>query len=107
RRPPLRPPARVARRWPHPVRLGYLQFQHPRLEEVLVSLWQEGIREITVVPAFLSSGTHVWEDIPGILRAMRQNYPGLRLFLTAPLGYDPRLVEVLLDRVRGERKEVQ
>ncbi|MEN3186063.1 MAG: CbiX/SirB N-terminal domain-containing protein [Atribacterota bacterium] len=97
----------VASQLPYPVRLAYLQFQHPGLEEVIASLWQEGIRKVTVVPAFLSSGTHVVEDIPAILQTMLRQYPDVRFFLTEPLGYDPRLVAILLDRIQGERKEIQ
>ncbi|MEN3203271.1 MAG: CbiX/SirB N-terminal domain-containing protein [Atribacterota bacterium] len=97
----------VASQVPYHVRLGYLQLQHPRLEEVIASLWQEGIRKIVVVPAFLSYGAHVVEDIPAILQAMVHRYPGVEFFLAEPLGYDPRLAAVLLDRVQGKKRAIR
>lgn len=97
----------LASQLPYPVRLGYLQFQRPCLEEVIVSLRQEGIRKIVVVPAFLSYGAHVVEDIPAILQTMAHRYPDVELFLAEPLGYDPRLAAVLLDRIQGKKRAMR
>lgn len=97
----------IAARIPYPVYLAYLQFQRPTLEEVVEKLREEGIGEITVLPAFLSAGVHVLQDIPETLQAIRRRYPELRLFLASPLGYDPRLVDILLERLRGEVWEVE
>lgn len=96
----------VARRVSCPVHLAYLQFQHPSLPEVIARLKQEGIYTITVVPAFLALGVHVLQDIPEILQEMHRQYPELRFFLAPPLGYDPRLADIIMDRIREEPKEV-
>ena len=96
----------VARKVSFPVALGYLQFQHPSVEEAIADLFQRGIRSLTVVPAFLSWGTHVTEDLPRLLQTMRKRYPEMRLFLAEPLGYDERLAEILLTRASSALQEV-
>jgi len=96
----------VAHRVSFPVALGYLQFQRPSVEEAIAELFHRGIRSLVVVPAFLSWGTHVTEDLPRLLQMMKKQYPGMRLFLAEPLGYDERLADILLVRASRNLQEV-
>ncbi len=81
--------ARVARRRPGlDVRLAYVDVQEPRVAEVVGEL----DRPAVVVPLLLTTGYHVRVDIADAVR-------GTAAVATPPLGYDPRLVEVLGDRI--------
>ncbi len=73
--------ANVAARLPEvEVRLGFIELSDPLLIDVL-----PGLDDPVVVPLLLSRGTHVFRDLPAEA--------------AAPLGPDPVLTEVLLDRI--------
>lgn len=84
--------------------VAYVQFQRPTIEEAVRALAGSGAREILAVPFFLFEGVHVKCDIPHQLRKAGSEYPGLRILLTRPLGYDEKLAEVVLDRISGEKE---
>ncbi|MDQ1632029.1 MAG: hypothetical protein QOC80_2001 [Frankiaceae bacterium] len=73
--------ANVAARLPDvDVRLGFIELSDPLLTDVLPHL-----DDPVVVPLLLSRGTHVFRDLPAEA--------------AAPLGPDPVLTQVLLDRI--------
>ena len=76
--------AAVARRHRSPVRLAYLDVQHPTLAEAVAALPEPSV----VVPLLLSPGYHCSIDIPRTLA-------GTRHVVAPPLGPDPVLVECL------------
>lgn len=82
------------------VRLAYAGVARPQLADVLGEL--DG--PVVVVPAFLAAGFHVRVDVPGQLAALGRD----DVVLAEPLGPDPVLVDVALQRLReagwgGER----
>lgn len=82
---------------------AFLQFTSPGLEEALEKQVQGGVKDITVVPVFLFNGIHLVEDIPEILQKERSRYPGVTVRMTLPLGADPRIGEIIQDRVKAAR----
>lgn len=83
--------ADVARRRPDlDVRLAFVDVQRPRLHDLMARL---GGRSV-VVPLLLSSGYHVRVDIADAVA-------GVDAVATAPVGPDPRLVELLAARIRA------
>lgn len=79
---------------------AYLQFRPINLEAGICRLMEQGADDIKVVPYFLFEGVHIKEDIPAELARIQEKYPSLRLTLGATLGADPRLAQVLADRIR-------
>ncbi len=81
------------------VRLAYAGVARPQLADVLPRM----SGPVVVVPAFLAAGFHVRVDVPGQLAAIGRD----DVTLAEPLGPDPALVDVALDRLRaagwGER----
>jgi sirohydrochlorin ferrochelatase len=82
------------------VRLAYAGVARPQLADVLPQL----PGPVVVVPAFLAYGYHVRVDVPGQLAAIGRD----DVRLAEPLGPDPGLVDVALERLRvagwdGER----
>ncbi len=80
-------------------------------------------RHVIVVPFFISEGLHVAEDLPVLLgesgqavrRRLRQGRPtwpnpgerdGKQVWLTPSVGTEPRLAEVIVERVREAAREV-
>ena len=84
--------AQVAGALPHAeVRCAYVDVQHPRVAEAVAA--QDVGRVVVVVPLLLSRGYHVQQDVGRAVAAR----PGT--VVAAPLGPDPALVPVLLDRI--------
>ncbi|SHF07333.1 sirohydrochlorin cobaltochelatase [Caldanaerobius fijiensis DSM 17918] len=78
--------------------VAFLQFNHPDIHEAIKKIVDDGIKRIITVPFFLFEGNHVQEDIPREFeKAMKQYHVDIRM--TKPIGYDDRLVEILMDRI--------
>lgn len=76
------------------VRLAYAGVARPSLADVLPAL--DGTRGVVVVPCFLAAGFHVRVDVPGQLAAIGRD----DVVLAEPLGPDPALLDVALERLR-------
>lgn len=75
------------------IRVGYVDVLGPSVSSVL----SEVDGPVTLVPLFLASGYHVRVDIPAsVAGAGRRD-----ITVTAPLGPDPALIDVALDRLRA------
>jgi sirohydrochlorin cobaltochelatase len=92
------------------VRVGYMKHHRPNLVEAVQSLIDEGFKRIVVVPLFIVPGLHVRDDIPILLGKKpgevpefgysRVNAPSdVEIIYAEAIGADPRLAEVVLDRV--------
>jgi len=77
------------------VRCAYLELNAPDLIAATAELVVDGAQQITVVPMFLGTGRHAREDLPAIVEQLRQAHPDVALVLQAPVGEDPRVVELL------------
>ncbi|MEY2847533.1 MAG: hypothetical protein RI885_198 [Actinomycetota bacterium] len=73
--------------------LGFVDVQHPDADETLAEL-PPG-QAATVVPLLLSAGYHVHVDLTDSVRAQTDR----PVTLAAALGPDPRLVDLLLERL--------
>lgn len=82
------------------VEYASLQLSKPTLDEVVQTLVTGGMDEIRVVPFLIATGVHVKTDIPEELAALKEKYPGVEMKLGRPLGADPRLAEIVVDRVK-------
>ena len=58
-----------------------------------------GVTEVFVHLHFLGAGFHVRESIPALVEGVRSRHPSLTIELSAPLGDDPRLVEIVVGRL--------
>ena len=55
---------------------------------------------------FLVAGYHVRESIPEGIEVARQRHPKILITTTAPLGEDPRLVEIVVERMDAQLEGV-
>jgi sirohydrochlorin ferrochelatase len=77
-----------------------LQFNQPDLPAAVARIIQRGAEKVVVVPLFLYMGLHMQRDIPEILAAEKNRYPGVEISLAEHIGADPRLLNIIMDRVR-------
>lgn len=79
---------------------AYMEFCDVNLAKGLDKLVKQGADNIVVVPYFLFSGIHIREDIPHEIEEYLSVHPGIKVTLGHTLGADPRIAEVLCDRVQ-------
>lgn len=78
---------------------AFLQFSETNLEKGLAKLIASGVTNIKVIPYFLFEGVHIKEDIPAEIEEFKQSHRGVTITMGQTLGADPRLADILADRV--------
>lgn len=81
------------------VKLAHLEFTSPSIAEGIRACVEAGASEIIVHPYFLSPGRHTREHIPELVAEALREHPGVTARITDPLGFHPRLLDVVLDRI--------
>ncbi|GAY08555.1 sirohydrochlorin chelatase [Pseudonocardia sp. N23] len=71
------------------VRLSFLDFNAPRLPDVLHAVAADGHRRAVVVPLLLGSAYHARVDVPAAVEAATSRLPQLRVTVSPVLGEDP------------------
>jgi sirohydrochlorin ferrochelatase len=83
--------------FPH-VEAAFLELGQPDLDGAVARLVNQGVRQIVVIPYFLTLGMHLERDLPALIRRLMGSYAGVEIRVTKPLEGHPALVEILLDR---------
>lgn len=81
------------------VESAYMEFSEKNIEKGLGNLLQKGVTHVKIVPYFLFSGMHIHKDIPEEVEAFLKGRPGVTYEMGKTLGTDPRLAEILVDRI--------
>ena len=85
------------------VGVAHLEVAAPTIAEGLAACVRAGATEIVVHPFFLTPGRHTREDVPREVTAAAANHPEVRVVLSPPLGPDPDLAALVLERVAHAR----
>jgi len=80
---------------------AFMEFSEQTVERGVAALVKRGVSEIKVIPYFLFMGIHLKQDIPQIVGACAEKYPGIKITMGDNLGADRRLADILVDRIRG------
>lgn len=80
---------------------AFMEFSDQTLEKAMKSLVDSGVTEVKIVPYFLFMGVHLREDIPEMIKKCTDGYAHVKVEMGEPLGADPRLAEILIDRIKG------
>jgi sirohydrochlorin ferrochelatase len=83
------------------VETAYMEFSEKNIAYGLNTLVSQGVTEINVVPYFLFKGVHLRKDIPEEIAAFLEGKSGIAVTIAEPLGSDPRLAEILAERIKG------
>lgn len=91
------------------VYVGYNEFNEPKIEDVALRMMDEGAEEIIALPLFISLGKHLTMDVPAKLGienfsdggTVVRNGREIEVKYAVPVGADPRLCDVLVEKLRG------
>jgi sirohydrochlorin cobaltochelatase len=78
---------------------AFMEISEPDFRAGISSLYHKGAREITALPAFLFSGTHMANDVPSQLRSLEAEFPGLRIKLASYIGASQKLIDLAAKRI--------
>ncbi len=79
---------------------AYLEITSPDLIQAIQIVLNMGAGEVIVLPYFVQTGRHVKEHIPELVRKVREQFPTKTIHLAGHIGYDERIVSIVLDRIR-------
>jgi len=85
---------------------AHMELAEPNIDSGIDSLVAAGATEILVHLHFLVAGYHVRESIPQGIEVARERHPKILITTTAPLGEDPRLVEIVVERMDAQLEGV-
>jgi sirohydrochlorin ferrochelatase len=78
------------------VQCAFLQFNGPFVIDTIAELVAEGATQIVLFPYFLSEGSHVTSDIPGLVKEAKRLYAGVIFEIAPMLGEIQGLKELIL-----------
>jgi sirohydrochlorin ferrochelatase len=78
---------------------AHMELAQPDVPTAIEALVAAGATEIHLHLHFLSRGYHVRETIPELVDAARARHDHVRFHLSDPIGEDPRLIEIVVDRI--------
>ena len=86
---------------------GFNEFNEPTIGDAMNEAVKTGAENIVVLPLFITSGAHIGEDIPETLGIPPHSDGGVstkygrsvNIKLAMPVGRDPRLVDVLVNKL--------
>jgi len=82
------------------IECAFMEFSGRTIEKGVTALAASGATEIKIVPYFLFMGIHMREDIPKMAAECAAKYPGIEITMGEPLGADPRLADIFIDRIK-------
>ena len=81
------------------VESAHMELAEPSIEQGFDSCVAAGATEVVVHPYMLAPGRHATSDIPRLVEEAASRHPGVAFRVTAPLGVDRRLAELIMTRV--------
>jgi sirohydrochlorin ferrochelatase len=81
-----------------PAETAFLELGTPDLAGAVAALAQRGVKDIVVLPYFLTLGTHMQRDLPKLVEGALAGHPEISIVVAPPLDGHPGLVEALVDR---------
>lgn len=83
-----------------------LQFNQPDLPAAIARIVKRGAKQVVVVPLFLYWGQHMQRDVPDTLAAEKLKYPGIEFTMSEYIGADPRILDIIIDKIRRSPFEI-
>ena len=81
------------------VEVAHLELVPPDVATGIDTCVAAGASEIVLHPYFLAPGMHTTHDLPELVEAARERHPQVAIHVTPPLGFDEKLVDLVLQRV--------
>ena len=77
---------------------AFMQFAAPTIADGIARCVERGATDIVVHPFMLSPGTHARDDVPAMAREAAAAHRDVTVRVSQPLGPDPRLAPIILER---------
>jgi len=81
------------------VEIAHMELAEPTIAQAFARCIAQDARRIVVHPYFLAPGRHSTSDIPRMVAEAAAAHPGVAYSVTAPLGLDPRMTDIILARI--------
>jgi sirohydrochlorin ferrochelatase len=81
------------------VLLSCLEFIQPHPDQAVQLLANQGLERVVVMPYLLGHGKHATLELDEVLDGLRVQMPQVRLYLADGLGADPRLADLVVERI--------
>ncbi len=81
------------------VEIAHMELAEPTIAQGFAACVEAGASDVTVCPYMLAPGRHASEDIPRLVAEAAARYAEVDWRVSAELGVDERLAEVVLRRV--------
>ena len=95
----------VQTRFPdQPVRVAFMQFDGPTLEEAVAEAKALGSTQLTLLPLFMASAGHVDNDIKPLVGELQSSHPEIGFVLLEPVGEHSAFAGFIVDNL-GEGAE--
>ncbi len=82
------------------IKLAYMDFIKPTFEEVVKELFNENIKEMKLLPLFMSGGGHVERDIPKLVTSVKKLFPGIGIDILPPIGEHTKVSSVMIKVIK-------
>lgn len=82
------------------VAVGFMECNAPDIPTAIDECIAQGASQITAVPYFLHTGTHVADDLPTLLKEAAARHPNVQFSMARYIGANPIVSDILLDRAR-------
>ncbi len=82
------------------VRAAFLEQAQPDLRVAMGEAAQAGLRQMIVIPYFLTEGLHLRRDLPSLISQIRAGFPGLDIRVGQSLEGHPLMASIIVGRVR-------
>jgi sirohydrochlorin ferrochelatase len=77
---------------------AHMELAEPTIEEAFARCVHRGAGRVIICPMFLGPGKHWHIDIPELAADAAKTFPKVQYWITAPLGADDLLLELLAKR---------
>jgi sirohydrochlorin ferrochelatase len=82
------------------VQAAFLELATPSIATALNDCFTQGVNEVSVLPYFLSSGTHVVNDVPREIASVQAKWPDKVIKVLAHIGAAENMVNLITDTYR-------
>lgn len=86
------------------VEIGYLELTEPTIPDGLRKCAERGATNVSVLPYFLSQGSHVASDLVQFRDDFMEEFPQIDCTVCPPIGLHEKLVELMLLRLSEGRE---
>lgn len=79
------------------VQVAFLELALPSIATALNQCFERGINEVSVLPYFLASGSHVVSDVPREIAAVQQQWPDKVIQILPHIGAADSMISLIAD----------